>query len=189
MSRRRVSLRPSDERGKPWRENSMEIRMHRYCLRRVAVLVALVVGFSPLFVKVSQGTAPPAAGAATYKGKVVPLAGVLEKEFGSRLEKEAAPHWLALVAENGKFYPLIPDDGSRLFFRDSRLLNRPMQVTGRLFPDTHLLQVLSVNSIVKGELCEVYYWCEVCSIRRNEKMERCECCGGPMELREVPVKK
>jgi hypothetical protein len=48
--------------------------------------------------------------------------------------------------------------------------------------------VASVNSIVKGELCEVYYWCDICSIRRGEKMV-CECCGGPMELHEVPLKK
>jgi hypothetical protein len=156
--------------------------------RRLAVLLTLALALTPLLFPVSRGDTPPAAKMETFKGKVVPLAGVLEK-FGSRLEKEAAPHWLALVADHGKTYPLIPDDGSRLFFRDGRLLNRPMQVTGRLLPDAHLLQVVSVNSIVKGQLCEVYYWCEVCSIRRNEKMDRCECCGGPMELREVPVKK
>jgi hypothetical protein len=123
-----------------------------------------------------------------FKGKVVPLASLLEK-IGSRLDPEAAPQWLALVADNGKIYPLIRDDGSRLFFNDARLLNRPMQITGRLFQDTHLLQVLGVNSYVNGQLCEVYYWCDVCSIRRNEKLPKCDCCGGPMELREVPVKK
>jgi hypothetical protein len=159
-----------------------------YSFRRLAVVLTLALGLTPLLLTVSRGDAPPAAKTETFKGKVVPLAGVLEK-LGSRLDKEAAAHWLALVTDDGKTYPLIPDDGSRLFFRDARLLNRPMQVTGRLFPDTHLLQVLSVNSIVKGQLCEVYYWCDVCSIRRNEKMDRCECCGGPMELREVPVKK
>jgi hypothetical protein len=124
----------------------------------------------------------------SFDGNVVPLAGLLEK-FGSRLDPEAAAQSLALVTKDGAVYPLIKDDGSRLFFSDSRLLNRPMRLTGRLFRDTHLLQVLSVNSYVKGELNEVYYWCDVCSIRRNEKLPRCECCGGPMQLREVPIKK
>ena len=121
-------------------------------------------------------------------GKVVPLAGILEK-FGSRLDAEAAPHWLALVTQDGKIYPLIKDDGSRLFFSDPHLQNRTMRVTGRLFQDTHLLQVLSVNSVKNGQLFEIYYWCDVCSIRRNELLKKCDCCGGPMELREEPVKK
>jgi hypothetical protein len=35
---------------------------------------------------------------------------------------------------------------------------------------------------------KVYSWCDICSIRRGEK-NACEFCGGPMELREEPVKK
>jgi len=140
------------------------------------------------------GLSTPVAGAdketkpIQLDGKIVPLAGILEK-FGSRLDAEAAPHWLALVTDEGKVYPLIKDDGSRLFFSDSRLQNRAMRVTGRLFQDTHLLQVLSVNSVKNGQLYEIYYWCDVCSIRRNELLKKCDCCGGPMELREEPVKK
>ena len=48
------------------------------------------------------------------------------------------------------------------------------------------LRVSAVNSYVKGELCEVYYWCAVCSIKRGEKAP-CECCGGPMVLKETPL--
>jgi hypothetical protein len=158
---------------------SMQIRL---CLLIVLCLVSGLFPYRP------AGAADEAAKTRQIDGKVVPLAGLLEKS-GSKLDREAAPHWLALATDDGKVYPLIPDDGSRLFFKDSRLLNRPMRVTGRLFQDTHLLQVLSVNSIVKGELHEVYYWCDTCSIRRNELLEKCDCCGGPLQLREEPVKK
>jgi hypothetical protein len=122
-----------------------------------------------------------------YKGKVVPLAKLLEKQ-GAKLDADAAPHWLALVTDDGKTYPLVKDDGSRMFFKDPKVLDRPMRLTGRVLPDTNFLQVVAINSYVKGELYDIYYWCNVCSIRRNEKM-KCECCGGPMELREEPVKK
>ena len=122
-----------------------------------------------------------------FTGKVVPLVGLLEK-FGSRLDPDAAHHWLALVTETGKVYPLIKDDGSRMFFKDETMLNRPMRLTGRLYNDTSLLQVLEVHSLIKGELHDVYYWCDICSIRRNEKMI-CECCGGAMDLKEVPLYK
>jgi hypothetical protein len=98
------------------------------------------------------------------------------------------PPRLALVTADGVNHPLVNDAASRAFFKDPALLNRPMIVTGRLAADHKTVRVISFHSIVKGEVCEVYYWCEVCSIRRSEK-NICECCGGPMELREVPVKK
>ncbi len=145
--------------------------------------------FAVLLVLVARATsAEPETKTVQLEGKVVPMAGILEK-FGSRLDPEAAPHWLALVTNNGKTYPLIKDDGSRLFYSDPRLQNRAMRISGRLFQDTHLLQVLSVNSVKNGQLHEVYYWCDICSIRRNELLKKCDCCGGPMELREEPVKK
>ena len=154
--------------------------MRRATSRRLALCAALAFGVCPL------AAAPPAK-QEHFTGKVVPLAGLVEK-IGSKLDADAAPHWLALVTADGKVYPLIKDGGARMFFKDPALLNRPMRLTGRLLPGSQLLQVLDVHSIHKGELHEVYYWCDVCSIRRSEK-NPCECCGGPMELREVPVKK
>jgi hypothetical protein len=122
-----------------------------------------------------------------FKGKVVPLEKIIEKE-GTHLDDDAAPFWLALVTEEGKAYPLVKDDGSRMFFLDKTLLDRPMRLTGRLLKNSTLLQVVNVHSYENGVLHEVYYWCDICNIRRSEK-KMCECCGGPMELRLVPVKK
>jgi hypothetical protein len=122
-----------------------------------------------------------------FQGKIVSLAGTLAKA-GVQLDSDAAPHWMALVTDDGKIYPLVKDDGSRMFFRDTRLLNRPMRLTGRLIPGSQLLQVVQVHSQIKGELHEVYYWCDICSIKRFQKQD-CDCCGAAMELRETPVKK
>ena len=153
--------------------------------RRLGCLAALAFCLSPLIFLRSYA-APPVK-TQDFKGKVAPLAKLLEKT-GARLDADAAPHWLALVADDGKVYPLVKDDGARMFFKDETLLNRPMLLTGRLLPDSQLLQVVQVHSYVKGELHEVYYWCDICSIRRNEK-KLCDCCGGPMDLKEEPVKK
>lgn len=122
-----------------------------------------------------------------FTGQVKPLAEVLDKR-GAKLDADAAPHWLGLVRNDGTVLPLIKDDGSRMFFKDKRLLQRPMQLTGRILPGTGLLQVVEVHSLREGKLHEVYYWCEVCAIRRAEE-RICECCGGPMFLREEPVKR
>src|SRR5205085_5921215 len=94
--------------------------------RRLGLCAALAAALSPA-VRTLATAAPEPAKKEYYKGKVVPLAGVLEK-FGARLDADAAPHWLALVADDGKTYPLIEDDGGRMFFKDSRLLNRPMRL-------------------------------------------------------------
>jgi hypothetical protein len=154
--------------------------------RRTGLVFALLLGLSPLFF-LRSGAAPAKAKMAQFEGKVVPMTAML-KDFGSKLDPDAAPHWLAQVTKDGKVFPLIEDDGSRMFYKDAKLLNRPMRLTGRLFKDTHLLQVVDVHSYVKGKLCEVFYWCDICSIRRNQK-QICDCCGAQMVLREVPVKK
>jgi hypothetical protein len=162
--------------------------MRPLLLRRAGVCLALALALAPFLAAADRKPAKEAESKAEdFTGKVVPLAGLLEK-FGAKLDADAAPSWLALQADDGKVYPLIKDDGSRLFFLDKSLLDRPMRLTGRLHPESRMLQVLAVHSIVKGQLCDVYYWCNVCSIRRGEK-KPCDCCGGPMELREEPVKK
>jgi hypothetical protein len=159
--------------------------MSTHALGRPGLCLALFTCVLPLLFAPADAAAP-AAKTQHYKGKVVPLAPLVEK-IGSRLDRDAAPFWVGLVTDDGTIYPLIKDDRSRLFFQDTRLQNRPMRLTGRVLPGSHLLQVLEVHSYVKGQRCEVYYWCDVCAIKRFEK-QACDCCGGPMELREVPVK-
>lgn len=131
--------------------------------------------------------APPETRALTLTGKVRPLADLVG-QLGSKLDADAVPFHVALVTEDGKIYPLIKDAGGRLFFLDKRLLDRPMRLGGKLLPGSQLLQVLEVQSLVKGVPHHVFYWCDICSIKRYEKMI-CECCGGPMDLKEEPVKK
>ena len=165
--------------------------MHMTLLRRLGLCAAAVFCLVPVLFVPAQNPPREAKAAPAkneyFKGKVARLADFVEKH-GSKLDPEASPHWLALATDDGKIYPLIEDDGARMFFKDEKLLNRPMRLTGRLLPGSQLLQVVEVHSYLHGELHEVYYWCDICSIKRYEK-KKCDCCGGPMELREEPVKK
>lgn len=154
--------------------------------RRLVLALTLAVGLVPVLLAPADEV-PARPKTETFTGKVMPLSGPLAK-FGARLDPDAAKTWLALVADDGKVYPLIKDDGGRMFFKDEALLNRPMRLTGRLFPGSQLLQVLTVTSLVKGVPHEVYYWCDICLIKRFEPKD-CECCGAPLERRETPVKK
>jgi hypothetical protein len=123
---------------------------------------------------------------AYYPGKVVPLADLLAKSK-TQLDADAAPYLLVLQTDDGKLYPLLKDSGSRMFFKDAKLLDRPMRLTARKVANSEFLQVINVHSLIKGKLHEVYYWCDICTIRRTEA-GNCDCCGAPLELREEPIK-
>ena len=151
--------------------------------RRLALLCMLAASLLPMLLARSGAQTPFKTH--YYKGKVVPLAALLQKQ-GVKLDQDAAPSWLALVTDDGKIYPLVKDDGSRMYFKDARLQGRPMRLTGRLVPGSELLQVVNVHSYKDGKLHEVFYWCDICSIRGYE-LHKCDCCGGPMALREEPV--
>jgi hypothetical protein len=150
--------------------------------KRLALSLALIFALSPLFAPGQDAKDKDLI----LKGSVIPLEKLLAKD-DVKLDSDAVPTWLALKTEDGKVYPLVKDAGARMFFKDSRLQGRPMRLTGRLVANGPFLQVIGVQSYVKGKLCEVYYWCDICAIRRTEH-DICECCGGPTELREVPVK-
>jgi hypothetical protein len=152
--------------------------------RRCALLFALLIGLGPWLVAGVVSEEPKQKNN-EFAGKVVALADLLDKD-GVKLDKDA--NSLALQGDDGHVYPLVKDPGSRMFFKDKQLLNRPMRLTGRLVADGKMLQVLQVRSIVDGKLHEPYYWCDICKIKRFEP-NNCDCCGAPLEFREEPVAK
>jgi hypothetical protein len=93
---------------------------------------------------------------------------------------------MALVRDDGTFLVLVKNDGSRMFFKDKRLLDRPMRLTGRVVAG-QMLHVTDVHSIVKGKLHDIYYWCEKCQLRFTEA-GKCICCGSETVLTEEPLK-
>jgi hypothetical protein len=150
---------------------------------RAAILLVVLLASSPLWW--NPCAAAPEEKFSVFTGKVTLLKDIIEKS-GGKLDRDAAPLMVALVVD-GKAYPIIKDDGGRRFFKDERLLNKDYRITGRLVGGT-MLQVISVQSLKNGKPHDIYYWCDICAIRRSEK-NNCECCGGPMELREEPVGK
>jgi hypothetical protein len=153
--------------------------------RRLLLLTALTISLAPWFASSFVASGEPEKKAKEFAGKVVSLAELLDKD-GVKLDKDVAP--LALAGDDGRIYPLVKDTGSRMFYKDKQLLNRPMKLSGRLVADGKMLQVLAVRSVVKGKLHEPHYWCDICKIKRFEP-NNCDCCGAPLEFREEPVDK
>lgn len=148
--------------------------------RRLGMLLALGFALLPL----SIGAQKKDAKNEYWTGKVVRLADVLKKD---NVKIDGDLPILVLQTDDGKLYPLLKDDGSRMFFKDAKLLNRPMRLSARKIPNSDFLQVLNVKSIVKGKVHDVYYYCDVCAIKRFEAGP-CDCCLAPLEFREEPWK-
>jgi len=150
---------------------------------RIGLVLALFVAMLPIWWQPSS--AAPEEKSSVFTGDVVLLKDLIEKS-GGKLDRDASPYFVVLVVDD-KFYPIIKDQAGRRFFNDEKLLNKKYRITGRLVGGA-LLQVIAVQSIKDGKPHDIYYWCDICAIRRSEKLD-CECCGGPMELREEPIGK
>ena len=146
-------------------------------LRRLGVVLALGIGLCPLLAGWAGDGKKPRLDQVT--GKVMPRADLPAKV---RLDADAD---MVLLTDDGTAYALFKDAGARMFAKDRRLLNRPMRLSGKLLKG-NVIQVINVHSLKKGRLHDVYYWCDICTIKGFEN-GICECCGAPMDLREVPL--
>jgi len=95
-------------------------------------------------------------------------------------------HLSGVRAEDGRLYTLLKTSTSGFLFTDPRFRGRTLVLAGRTFPGTGLLEVNRADWLKEGKQYEVYYWCEVCSIKGVDPGP-CACCQGPVELRERPA--
>ena len=96
---------------------------------------------------------------------------------GFRVEDKAA-------AGGARYTTLLRNAGSEALFADRRFKERELRLYGRVFPSTSVLEVTRFQWYRDGKLMEVYYWCEVCSIRGVDPGP-CACCQARVELREA----
>ena len=131
----------------------------------------------------ARGEAPkPAAKATAFLGKVVPVSSLKVKPVG-----KFVPDAVALVGDDGKTYPIEASEAAKMLVLDPQLHNRPMKLTATLTAATQSLKVEKVQSVVKGVVHDIDYWCDNCQFP-NTAPGPCMCCGGPTEFRERPAK-
>lgn len=118
------------------------------------------------------------------QGKVVPYRAAFERLFGLPLQENWAGDLLALETSDGRLIPVLPTESARFFYQDETMRNRLMQLTARVREKTPGLEIIDLKSVKDGKLHDIYYWCEICSIRLMQ-LKACECCQGPLEVREV----
>lgn len=152
------------------------------CILVMSVAIGLFAADGAEKTKRPKAEAPPSQ---VFEGQVLPLAEVI-KTHSADADEDALALSRVLVTKDGKIYSLVKDDASRKLFMDDLLLRRPMKITARQIAGSQLLAVVQVQSVVKGELHDVDYWCERCQLAATEP-GICKCCGNTLELRELPV--
>jgi len=117
-------------------------------------------------------------------GQVVELTDAL-KAKGLTFDAEPIAKQVVLRAKDNTLTPLLCDDASRAFFNDSRLRDRPVELSVKPVASLPYVQVLSFQVVEQGKLRTPEYFCEICTISVRYP-QTCPCCQGPMELRMKP---
>jgi hypothetical protein len=121
------------------------------------------------------------------QGKVVCLPEAMHTLYGTELPT-GHTHVYGFQTNDGSFYTLLRTKYSEALFADERVRQRQLRLMGRLFPKTHLLEVTRIRSVREDVVYDLFYYCSVCHIE-SVSPGPCECCQGPVELTEKPLRK
>ena len=120
----------------------------------------------------------------TLSGQVIELTEAL-KAKGLTFDAEPIAKQVVLRDKDNTLTPLLCDEASRALFHDSRLRNRPVELSVKPVASLPYVQVLSFQVLYQGTLRTPEYFCEICTISVRYP-QTCPCCQGPMELRMKP---
>ena len=164
--------------------NGYAMRLPR-CIRLLLACSSIALG-APL---ASAADDPPKPKHQTeiLRGRVVFLAAAMQRRFGAKTVKEADERILALETAKGDLHPLFEDTRGRAFRSDKRLRNREVTLLVRRYDGSPVVQIIRLFAHNKSGLVELDYWCEICAIPMFE-LKPCDCCGGPIRLREQKAK-
>ena len=131
-----------------------------------------------------QDVAPP--GQVELRGRIVCLPEEMHRRYGTELPARHE-HVYGFETGDGTFYTLLRTKYSEALFVDERLREKQLLLKGRVFPKSHVFEVTRTRSVKGGVIYDVYYYCSVCHIE-SVSPGPCECCQGPVELTEKPLR-
>jgi hypothetical protein len=121
------------------------------------------------------------------RGRIIDLNAEHKKEHGVDLGAGAAT-LLGFKTGDGRIYTLLKTRNSLALFTDERLRERELILKGRLFEGSQLFEATVIQSVHNGVVHDLYYYCDICSIK-SLTQEACACCQEPVRLVEEPVKR
>ncbi len=134
-----------------------------------------------------SSSASPLGSAIELQGRVVCLA-----EEMNHLHQTVLPsnheHLYGFKTAEGKYYTLLRTKFSEALFVDRRLQLKDLMITGHVFPNSQIMEVIRLRSLRHGQVFDVLYYCDICAIDMVEP-GICLCCQQPVELIERPATK
>ncbi len=121
------------------------------------------------------------------RGRLVCLAEAMKARFGADVQP-VHDHVLGFRLEKKspaglRYTVLLRTAQSEALYVDERFKKHTLILSGRVFPGTGILEVSGWQWQRDGKSYEVYYWCDVCTIR-GLIPGACACCQAEVELRE-----
>jgi hypothetical protein len=139
---------------------------------------------------VTTGTAPQASLSASreveLQGRVVCLVEATNKISAPHASRPHKHLW-GFKTDDGRYYKLLRTRYSEALFADPRLREKQLILKGRLVPGAPTFDVSRIRSVRNGVVCDLYYYCSICSIKTIVPGP-CMCCQQPVELVEKPLR-
>jgi hypothetical protein len=115
-------------------------------------------------------------------GRLVCLAEEMQRIHGADLPSNHR-HVEGFRTEQGEYFTLLETKLSVALFKDPLLKSRQLLLKGRVYPGSRIFDVTLIRSLKNKRIHDVYYWCDICSIKSVVPGE-CMCCQEEVEFQE-----
>ena len=119
------------------------------------------------------------------RGRVVCLPEEMHRLHGAHLPSSHT-HVYGFKTLEGVFYTLLRTKNSEAFFADEQIRRKELIVKGRVFPNSNVLDATPLRTVVDGVVFDLYYYCDICTIKTVTPGE-CMCCQEPVVLLVKPL--
>lgn len=119
------------------------------------------------------------------RGRIVCLSEEMQRLYGAELPTKHI-HQFGFKTVDGGYFNLLRGKHSEALFVDEQVQKKDLVLKGRLFPGTQLFEATLWRSVRDGVVQDLFYWCDICSIRSMDP-GICMCCQQPVELMERPL--
>ncbi|MSU62174.1 MAG: hypothetical protein EXS31_07240 [Pedosphaera sp.] len=99
--------------------------------------------------------------------------------------QDRQPQWAFRMAD-GKTYRVLRTQLSESIFLDGRLREKELILKALPVERDSAIEVRVIHSMKEGVEHELYYYCDICSIK-SASPEICACCREPVRLVEKPI--